>query len=224
MELYLHAIYLLNLATHEESIRDASVASLVWNMTAAAELGARAVVFHVGSHRGQGFEASLPGIVGALETVLSRIPDRPSLLLESSAGAGDCVGGSFEQLGRIVDALGRPERIGICLDTAHAFAAGYDLRTAGAVGELVDTIERAAGFELLRLVHVNDSQSELGSRRDRHANIGTGHIGLEGFANLLAVPQLRRLPLILETPNLHRRIDEMRSLRDAAETTVAFAA
>lgn len=224
LDLYLHAIYLLNFASEDDAIYESSIRSLSWDMRAAAELGAIAVVFHVGSHRGRGFANSLSRVLPALDTVLGQSPAGPSLLLENSAGAGDCIGGRFSDLGDIIDGLGRPEQLGICLDTAHAFAIGHDLRTPTGMGQLVEDIDSTVGLGRLRLVHVNDSKAELGAGRDRHENIGSGLIGIAGFANLLAVPEVRRLDLVMETPNQERRVAEMAALRRACDSVALAAA
>lgn len=217
MSLYLHAIYLLNFASADEQIYESSIRSLSWTLHTASRLDAQAVVFHMGSHRGLGFPHVLTRVVSGLERVLQDAPDGPLLLLENSAGAGDCIGSHFDELGEIITSLGKPEGVGVCLDTAHAFAVGYDIRTELAVTEMLTGIDRDLGLERLKLIHVNDSKTELASQRDRHENIGEGRIGLEGFHTFLSFPEIRCRPLVLETPNPERRVGELRLLRNTSE-------
>jgi len=202
---YLHAVYLINLASPKEPLLRSSVESLVHYMEVAAALDANGVVFHPGSHLGAGFAAVLPRMTAAIREVLDRSPPgRARLLVENSAGAGGYLGRSFEEVARIVEAAGSP-RIGVCLDTQHAFASGYDLRDAPGVSRTLGEIARVIGFERLCLVHANDSASGLGSSADRHADIGEGEIGETGFRLLLSDPRMRRVPWVLEVPGPDRR-------------------
>lgn len=217
MDIYLHGIYLINLASEQESIYEASIRSLSWNLQTGAKLGAKALVFHVGSHLGRGLDKSRPHIAAAIERILSAAPSGPPLLIENSAGAGACIGGNFQDLGRIMADAGRPPNLGICVDTAHAFAMGHDPRTPDGVASLLEAIDDSVGLSRLKLMHLNDSKVDAGAARDRHENIGRGFIGETGFRNLLASPVIRRLPLILETPNLERRPEELRLLLALSE-------
>lgn len=201
---YLHAVYLINLASPRESLLHQSIGSLVHYMQVAELLGAEGVVFHPGSHLGAGFATVLDQVAAALNEVLDRSPSSPArLLIENSAGSGGCVGCSFEELGRIVDAVGSA-RLGVCLDTQHMFASGYDVRTPGQVADALESFARDVGFDRLHLVHANDSRTALGSNVDRHANIGEGEMGIHAFRLLLADPRLRRVPWILEVPGEQR--------------------
>ena len=197
---WFHAVYLINLASSDEVLLQRSVGSLVRSLDLAERLGADGVVLHPGSHRGAGFEASLPQIGAALGEVLDRSASPARLLVENSAGQGGCVGCRFEEVGAILDAAPRDERLGVCLDTCHSFASGYDLRTPGDVADTLRRFEAAVGMDRLVLVHANDSRAELGANRDRHANIGEGVIGEDAFAAMLADERLRRVPWILEVP------------------------
>ena len=217
MALFLHAIYLINLASEDENIAEGSCRMLAWSMSAAAELGAQAVTFHVGSHLGRGFDAVRESVATGVRSVLDNSPTGPVLLLENSAGAGGCIGGSLQELAAIYGDVGRPDNLGICLDTAHAFAAGYDLRTPDGMEVVLEEIDRYLGLDALRAVHLNDSKTDLYSGRDRHENIGAGFIGLNGFANLLDRPEIRSRPLILETPNLESREEELLTLNRLAQ-------
>jgi deoxyribonuclease-4 len=197
---YLHAVYLINLATPKPDLLRQSIGSLVHYMELAELLRAEAVVFHPGSHMGAGFDPMLAQVATAIREVLSRGPGSPAkLLVENSAGSGGCVGCSFEELGRIVAAVDS-DRVGVCLDTQHMFASGYDVRTPEQVQVTLDSFARDVGFDRLELVHANDSRSPLASNADRHANIGEGEMGLEAFRLMLADRRMRTVPWLLEVP------------------------
>jgi len=196
---WFHAVYLLNLATTSDTLLKQTIGSLVFYMELAERIGADGVVFHPGSHKGAGFEPMLPTIAGAMREVLKRSPAGPKLVVENSAGQGGCVGCSFDEVARIVDAV-QSDRVFVCLDTAHAFANGYDLRTAEGVDAAVTRFDATVGLDRLVLVHANDSRAEFQSNVDRHANIGDGFIGTEGFRVLLNDARLRHLPWVLEVP------------------------
>jgi len=197
---YLHAVYLVNLASPKAFLVKQSVGSLVHYMQLAERLEADGVVFHPGSHLGAGFEAMLPQMGAALrEVVVRSATTRPLLLVENSAGSGGCIGCSLEEVARIVEGAAS-DRVAVCFDTQHAFASGYDVHTAEGVAHTLSELDRLIGFDHLALVHANDSRRELGSNVDRHANIGDGEIGSEGFRLLLADARVRRVPWILEVP------------------------
>jgi deoxyribonuclease-4 len=201
---HLHAIYLINLASPKPDLLRSSISSLVHYMELASLLQADSVVFHAGSHLGAGFDAALPRLGAAIREVLERSPPGPArLLVENSAGSGGCVGRSFAELGRILETAAS-DRLGVCLDTQHAFASGYDLRHGEGVERAMAELDRTVGLEAVRLVHANDSRSALGSSSDRHGNLGEGEIGLEAFRLLLRDPRLRRVPWVLEVPG-HQR-------------------
>jgi deoxyribonuclease-4 len=197
---YFHAVYLINLAGDDATLRQRSESTLAGYLAAADRLGINGVIFHTGSHKGAGFEQLLPQITGHLRRVLERADPRTArLLIENNAGMGGCVGARFEELRAMMDAVGDP-RIGVCFDTCHAFASGYDERTPDAARATLDEWEGVIGLQRLEVIHCNDSQTGLGSNRDRHANIGHGEIGEEGFRALLHDPRLRDVPFILEVP------------------------
>ena len=222
MRLYLHAVYLINLASEDSTIHESSVRSVTWAMTTAARLGAEALVIHVGSHRGHGFEDVRGRIRSALDAILANSPAGPFLLLENSAGAGGNIGGDLRELGTILDDVGRPPQLGVCVDTAHAFAAGYDLCVPQGVQRLIGNVRLFRRVPKAAPPACERFETELGSGRDRHENIGVGFIGLdEAFAILLARPEIGRLPLVLETPNLDRRAGELAALREAYASTRA---
>ena len=195
-----HAIYLVNLASPDRRIWRASIRSLIAGLRICASLHLAGLIFHVGSHLGHGFIVALPRIRGALERILSDGDSEVPLVLENSAGARNIVGASLDELGAIIDALHGDPRLRICLDSAHAFASGYDLRRSPEVERLVEDVRTTVGADRLRVLHLNDSKTGLGSKRDRHANLGEGEIGLEGLRNFLAHPAFARLPALLEAP------------------------
>jgi len=198
---FVHTPYLVNLASPDPLIHSKSTAALADSMIRAKLLGANSVVTHIGSHKGAGMEQGIERIRDAVSGVLDRADDDVILLLENSAGAGNSVGSKFEELRAILDSLGgRDDRLGICLDTAHLWGAGYDVSDADAVARTIAGFDSLVGIAWLRLVHLNDTRMGLGSRRDRHANIGTGHIGESGFAAILHHPALDPLAGIIETP------------------------
>jgi len=200
---FFHAVYLVNLATTSDTLLRQSVGSLVFYMELAERIGADGVIFHPGSHKGAGFEPMLPTIKRALGEVLARSESRARLIVENSAGQGGCVGCSFEEVAAIVDAVDS-DRIGVCLDTAHAFANGYDLRTRAGVDESLRRFQDTIGLERLVAIHANDSRAEFQSNLDRHANIGEGFLGEEAFEVMLNDPRLRDVPWILEVPGLEK--------------------
>lgn len=199
---FFHAVYLINLAGNDAGMRQRSESTLAGYLAAADRLGIDGVIFHTGSHKGAGFESTLPQIRQHLLQVLERAnPSRTRLLIENNAGLGGCVGARFEEVRALLDAVDDP-RAGVCFDTCHAFASGYDLRTPEAARATLDEWDRVVGIDRLAAIHCNDSQTGLGSNRDRHANIGQGEIGEAGFAALLSDPRLAEVPFVLEVPGI----------------------
>jgi len=197
---YFHAVYLINLAGDDPTMRSRSESTLTGYLKSADELGVSGVIFHTGSHKGAGFEERLPSILEHLRKVLERAdPKTARLLIENNAGLGGSVGARFEEIARMLDGLGDP-RVGVCFDTCHAFASGYDERTPADVARTIDELDKVVGLKNVDVIHCNDSVTGLGSNRDRHANIGAGEIGEEGFRALLHEPRLAKLPFILEVP------------------------
>lgn len=197
---FFHAVYLVNLATQDPVLLKRSIGSLVSYLELAGRLGVQGVIFHPGSHKGVGFAPMLPQIAGALREVLARSSSPALLVVENSAGAGGCVGCSFEEVAAIVDAVADDPRVAVCLDTAHAFASGYDLTTPEGIDAALRRFDETVGLHRLVAIHANDSRVPLGGNADRHANIGEGYMGAEAFARLLADPRLREVPWILEVP------------------------
>jgi deoxyribonuclease IV len=194
-----HAVYLINLAAPDDEVDEKSVAALVNTVEVGCAIEADGVVFHVGSHLGAGFEAGLERAVPALEQALASCSDTTWLLLENSAGAGGTIGRSVDELAVLVDRLGRHPRVGICLDSCHLWVSGVDVSDPGALDGCLDEVDERIGVDRLRALHVNDAAAELGSNRDRHANVGEGALG-DKLGVFLANPRLQGLPTILEVP------------------------
>lgn len=197
-----HIPYTVNLASPKEQPYQFARRVLREDLERCLAVGADAAVTHPGSFVQGGVEAGIARVVKAIEPSLPLldVEGAPWLLLETMSGQGSEIGGELAHLRAIMEALGWPPRVGVCLDTCHLFAAGYDWRDAGHVERLVDELDRLIGWKRVRAIHLNDSQYPCGSRRDRHAKMGHGAIGRAGFANLLRHPRLGRLPMVLETP------------------------
>jgi deoxyribonuclease-4 len=196
-----HTSYLINLATTNEEFHRKSIAAMADELDRAERLGIHAVVLHPGAHMGAGPEAGLDQIARSLDQVHALIPNHKVVtLLETAAGQGSCLGCTFEELGRIIDLVDDKQRVGICVDTCHIFAAGYDIRTREGYTRMVEEIEEHVGIENVGGFHLNDSKKPLGSRVDRHQHIGEGELGLEPFRMLLNDERFARLPKLLETP------------------------
>ncbi len=210
-----HALYLCNLAAPDDEIYAKSVAALGATVDVAVAIEADAVIFHVGSHLGAGFEAGLERVVPALNEILPRCLGPTWLLMENSAGAGGTIGRSLEELVTLLNALDRHPRLGICLDSCHLYASGYDVTDAAVVDQLVAQIDRELGLDRLRALHVNDSAMPLGSNRDRHANILEGELG-EGLGAFLAHPAFQDLAAYLEVEGTGdgTNANELRKLRE----------
>jgi deoxyribonuclease IV len=211
-----HALYLVNLASPNEDFYSKSVTTLRSTVDAACAIEADAVIFHVGSHQGAGFEAGLERVVPALGQALERCSDTTWLLMENSAGAGGTIGRSLDELAALYDALDRHTRLGVCLDSCHLWVSGYDVTDRAALDALLGDLDKRIGLDRLRALHVNDAQAPLGSNRDRHANIGEGLLG-EKLGVFLGHPSLQGLPAVMEVPgpdNHGPDENEMRKLRE----------
>ena len=210
-----HALYLVNLASPNDDVYSKSVAALKNTVDVACAIEADAVVFHVGSHQGAGFEAGLERVVPALAEALERCSETTWLCMENSAGAGDTIGRSLDELAALYDALDRHPRLGVCLDSCHLFVSGYDVTDAGELDRLLEELDTRIGLDRLRCLHVNDSKAPLGSNRDRHENIGDGLLG-EKLGVFLAHPRFQGLPALLEVPGEGHGPDaeQMRRLKE----------
>ncbi len=200
----IHAVYLLNCASDDPDIRAKSLASLTHSLRVGHAIGASGVVLHPGSAKTGNVTAA---IVRAGETIRAALANSEGceLHLENTAGAGGTLGRSFDELAALLDAAGGNERLGACLDSCHLIASGYDIRTAQGMTSVLGEATRKLGRGRIRSLHLNDSQTPLGSNRDRHANIGAGELGEQGCAAFLSAPGLQKLPCILETPGENRK-------------------
>jgi deoxyribonuclease-4 len=196
---WLHNIYLANLAAETPAHLEKSVSAVVHALTVADAIGADGVVLHTGSHKGAGMDAVVDQVSEALTHILDEAPGSAILALENAAGQGGAIGKAFSELGMLIERVNSP-RLQVCLDTCHTFAAGYDISTAEAVAATVAEFDRAIGLDKLAVLHANDSKMELGGLRDRHANIGEGFIGAAGFKAMLAHPAFEGKVLLLEVP------------------------
>jgi deoxyribonuclease-4 len=194
-----HALYLINLANPKDDFYEKSVAALANTVEVGCAIDADGVVFHIGSHLGAGMEAGLDRVVGAMKLVLEGCSETTWLLMENSAGTGATIGRSVEELAVIFERLGGHPRLGVCLDSCHLYASGYDVTDEAALDGVLDELDRQIGLDRLRALHVNDSAAPLGSNRDRHANIGEGLLGKK-LAVFLRNPRLQGLPAVLEVP------------------------
>ena len=216
---FVHAIYLVNVASPEDVVYDKSVATLLDTVRAACAIGAEGVVFHVGSHLGAGFETGLARAVPGIRRVLDacdECEDDTWLLMENSAGAGGTIGRSLEELGTLFERLDGHPRLGVCLDSCHLWVSGYDVTDPDELDRAVARTDELIGLDRLRVLHVNDTPSELGSNRDRHANVGEGVLG-DGMGVFLSHPAFQELPAILEVPGKDDHgpdADEVRKLRE----------
>lgn len=199
----IHAVYLLNCASDEPEIREKSLASLTHSLRVGQRIGAGGVVLHPGSAKTGDVKAALARAAGTIREALADSDECP-LHLENTAGAGGTLGRSVEELAELLDACGGGERLGLCLDSCHLLASGYDIRTLQGVDGLLGEISAQVGLERVGSLHLNDSQTPLGSNRDRHANIGRGELGRKGCAAFLSAPAFAELPCILETPGKDR--------------------
>jgi deoxyribonuclease IV len=211
-----HALYLCNFAAPDDEIYQKSLAALRNTMQVACAIGADAVVVHVGSHLGSGFEHGLERVVPAMEQVLELSNDETWLLMENSAGAGGTIGRSVDELATIYERLGCHPRLGICLDSCHLYVSGIDVTDAAQLDTLLDEVDSSIGLDRLRALHVNDSAAPLGSNRDRHANIGEGLMG-ENLGAFLSHPAFQHLSAYLEVPGENKNgpnANEIQKLRD----------
>lgn len=209
-----HSIYLVNLASPEPGIREKSRRGFLKEMRRAERLGIAYIVLHPGSHKGAGEAAGIAAIVDNLDHLLEKTEgDELTVLLETTAGQGNSIGHTFEQLAEIIEGVKRRERLGVCFDTCHSFAAGYDLRSKRAYERTFDHFDEVIGIDRLRAFHLNDSLRELGSRVDRHTHIGKGHLGRIAFSHLVNDERFLDRPMILETPKGPDMREDKRNLR-----------
>lgn len=213
---YIHAPYLINLASSNNRTRHGSVTMLRQELERGTQIGARAMMFHPGSARDVGHEKGVKMVIEGLNHILDSYKGSCQLLIEISAGAGAVMGDTFEEIAAFIDGAERGKEIGVCFDTQHAFASGYDLRTKEGADEVFKHFDKTVGLKRLIASHCNDSKVEFGSHKDRHEHLGKGLIGLACFKAIVAHPKLKHLDLILETPwddLLHKDIEILKKIR-----------
>jgi deoxyribonuclease-4 len=217
---FAHSNYLINLAATNPQFHANSLRALSEELIRADQLELPFLVLHPGAHLGAGEEAGLEKIVASIDAVHTVLPKtKTRIALETTAGQGSCLGCTFEQLAYIIENVQEPERLCVCLDTAHVFEAGYDLNTEAATREVFAEFDRIIGLEHLAALHLNDSKTARGSRVDRHEHIGKGKIGLHAFRFIMRDRRFRKIPKVLETPKgkeLLEDVENMKTLRELA--------
>ena len=213
-----HMPYLPNLASPKGEHYSRSVDTLEAELGRAAQLGIPYLVTHLGHYHDEGKEGGYDGVIGAINEAFQVVKNDVMLLLETTSGEKNTVGGTFEDIRRILDGISEPKRVGVCFDTCHTFVAGYELRTPEGIGETLDHFDEIIGLSRMKVIHLNDAKGEFGSHWDRHEHVGMGTIGEDGFRNILHNPVFSRLPLICETPVDERRDDvgNIRTVRELA--------
>ena len=211
---FVHACYLINLASPDRALRRKSIRRLATELDHAAMMGALGAIVHLGSPGAAAADraAVVARVAGAIDTALEGSDGRATLMLENSAGMGNAVGGSYREIGDIIDGSRYPDRLGVCLDSAHSFAAGYAWHEPDGLDHALAEADGAFGLARLQVIHLNDSRAAFGSRSDRHWHIGRGQIGVQGFRVIVNHPLLRDLPMIMETPEASLEAD-LRNLR-----------
>jgi deoxyribonuclease-4 len=202
-----HMPYLPNLAASDKTFVKKSRASLKEEVSRGGKLGIDYVVAHIGSHMGKGSMAGVKNVIDACNEALDSNPNGTSLLVENMAGQKNCVGASFEELKLILDGVNQKDRIGVCFDTCHAFAAGFDISNKNGVEATLELLDSTLGLKNIKVVHLNDSKGPLGGKLDRHEHVGMGRIGEAGFRALLSERYISGLPLLMEVPQDERRSD-----------------
>jgi deoxyribonuclease-4 len=195
----IHAVYLINCATPDAELREKSLASLTQALRIGDGIGAAGVVLHPGARKDDEPEAAIKRAGEVVAEALAETESCP-VLLEQMAGHKGVLGATLDEVAALVDAAGAGDRVGICLDSCHLFASGYDVSTPESLGEVLDEVDEKIGLDRLRALHINDSKNPLGSRKDRHANLGEGDIGADGMATFLSEPRFEGLPATLEVP------------------------
>ncbi len=210
----IHNSYLVNLAASRDDIAEKSVAAMIDELERAALLQVPYIVMHPGAHTGSGVAAGIRRLAENLDRIFAARPEYNDvkILLETTAGQGTTLGSDFGELARIIELCSRPERLGVCFDTCHVFAAGCDIRSPAAYDRTMAEFDRTIGLGRLLFFHLNDSVHGLGSHRDRHAHIGEGEIGVAGFRNLLGDPRFAGHPMVLETPKGEDLAEDIRNL------------
>ncbi|MEJ2272858.1 MAG: deoxyribonuclease IV [Candidatus Bathyarchaeota archaeon] len=217
---FAHMPYLPNLASSRNEIYSRSIKTLSSELERCRLLNIPYLVTHLGSHLGSGKQEGFTRLIEGIDKALSESEKQVTLLLENTAATKNSMGSTFEDLKYIIESLANTEMIGICFDTSHAFAAGYDLRTEDNIKSIIQKIDGLLGFERLKVIHLNDSRGEFNSHIDRHEHIGLGNIGEEGFRNLLA-SKFSKIPMIMETPKDFRR-DDIGNMKKVKELAIGL--
>jgi len=203
-----HAAYLINLASPKDKLWKKSISALKSEYERCDRLGAEYLIFHPGSHTGSGLESGIDKIAEALNRILAEVKSKTLILLENTAGAGTSIGQEFSQLKAIIERVDQSERLGVCIDSCHAFAARYNLAEKKGLEDLITDFNEVIGLENLRVIHLNDSKYDCCTNKDEHAHIGEGKIGSEAFKRLINHPQLKDKVFILETPQFDKDKDD----------------
>jgi len=206
-----HTAYLINLGAQDMELYRKSTGALIYALRGIDRLEGLGAITHLGSRGGQSWEGALNRVTAAL-TVALEATERAMILVEHNVGAGGLIGGTFEELAEVLERMDHHPRIGVCLDSCHLFASGWDIRTAKGVNATLGAFDRIVGLRHLRALHLNDSKTALGSKVDRHENIGEGQIGREGFRALVNHPRLRRLGAFIETPHFSADVPDKKNL------------
>jgi len=215
---YIHTPYYINLASSSNRIRFGSIKVIRDDLERGSLLGAKALMTHLGSSKDLGKDKALKKIIEGVKKILDGYTGTTQFLIENSAGSGGTIiGDTFEEIGQIIKALPKYD-IGVCFDTCHAFVSGYDLRTKQAVEKTLENFDKLIGLSKLRLMHANDTKTDLGSHIDRHEHIGYGKIGPEGFKVLLHHPALKNIDFVLETPKDGKKINDLKILKDLRQS------
>jgi deoxyribonuclease-4 len=221
LSIFAHANYLINLAATNPQFLENSIRALSEELTRADQLELPFLVLHPGAHLGAGEEAGLEKIVDSINRVFRKIPKvKTKIALETTAGQGSCLGHRFEQIAYIIENVRQPERLCVCLDTAHVFAAGYEIGTDAGVKKTFREFDRVIGLTRLAAIHLNDSKTPIGSRVDRHQHIGKGEIGLDAFRFIMRDRRFKKIPKVLETPkgkDLREDVANLKTLRSLIE-------
>lgn len=206
-----HIPYIINLASPDEKLYKRSIIAYMEDLERADLLGAEYFVTHLGSHVGTGEKGGIARFSRAINDIINNVKPRATILLENTAGSGSWIGYKFEHIKRIISAISKPDKVGVCLDTAHTFEAGYDIKTKAGLERTLKDFDRLVGTERIKVVHFNDSISSLGSNVDRHQDIGKGMIGLEAMGRIVNHPKLKDAAIIMETPKESDK-DDMRNI------------
>jgi deoxyribonuclease-4 len=207
---FIHVSYLINLASPNPRLYQGSIRAYIEDMQDAEKLAADYIVTHMGSHKETTEEEGIKRLVVALNKILDETKgSKVGILLENTSGSGSWLGYKFEHQKKILSGIKEKSRVGLCLDTAHAYLAGYDLSTKEGLAKMLDEIDKQAGLKLIKLIHLNDACGALASHHDRHDHIGKGSIGLEGMKRIINHPKLKNIPMILETPKDNAKSDAL---------------